>query len=79
MLYRNVHSGLRQGNEAGPIVLYCADPVPCTCPVPSPCSVNKPLELLHRTIATDQGRIHHISLFINYHNFARSWSILGLV
>ena len=28
ILYRNVHTGPRQGKEPGSIVSYCADPVP---------------------------------------------------
>ena len=37
ILYRNVHIGLRQGKEPGPIVSYCAVPVPYTCRVPVWC------------------------------------------
>ena len=36
ILYRNVHSSPRQGNEPRPIVSYCAGPVPCTCSSPGP-------------------------------------------
>ena len=36
ILYRNVHTGLRQEQEPEPIVSYCAGPVPCTCSVPVP-------------------------------------------
>ena len=32
ILYRIVHTGLRQGKELEPIVSYCAGPVPCSCP-----------------------------------------------
>ena len=36
-LCRNVHTASRQGQGPGPIVSYCATPVPCTgldpCPV----------------------------------------------
>ena len=35
MLHRNPHTGLRQGQEPGPIVSYCAGSV--TCPVPTQC------------------------------------------
>ena len=35
-LYRNIHTGPRQGKEPGSIVFYCAAPVPCTCPGPVP-------------------------------------------
>ena len=34
ILYKNVHAGLRQGEEPGPIVSYCAGQVACFCPVP---------------------------------------------
>ena len=39
LLYRNIHTGPRQGKEPGPIVSYCAGPVACTCPdaVPKQC------------------------------------------
>ena len=30
---RNAHTGRRQGEGSGPIVPYCASPVPCTGPV----------------------------------------------
>ena len=36
ILYRNVHTGPRQGKEPESIVSYCAGPVPCTCPCPVP-------------------------------------------
>ena len=36
ILYRNVHTGLRQGKELGSIVSYYAGPVPSTCPGPIP-------------------------------------------
>ena len=42
ILYRNVHTGPRQGKEPGSIVSYCVDPLPSTCLVPFPCSVNQP-------------------------------------
>ena len=35
ILYRNVHTGLRQRKETRLVVSYCVGPVPCT-------SVNKP-------------------------------------
>ena len=41
ILYRNVHTGPRQGKEPGPIVSYGADPVPCTCPGPGPVQCEK--------------------------------------
>ena len=34
ILYRNVHTGAREGKEPRPIVSYCAGPVPCTNPGP---------------------------------------------
>ena len=39
MLYRNVHTGPRQGKEPGSIVSYCTCQIPCTCPgsVPVQC------------------------------------------
>ena len=36
ILYRNIHTGLRQGKEPVPIVSYCAGPIPSTCPGPVP-------------------------------------------
>ena len=39
--YRNVHIGLRQGNEPGHFVSYCAGPVPCNCPGPVPVQCEK--------------------------------------
>ena len=36
MLYRNVHTGPRQGKGPRSIVSYCACQVPCTCPGPVP-------------------------------------------
>ena len=30
ILCRNVYTGLRQGRGPGPIISYCANPVPCT-------------------------------------------------
>ena len=39
ILYRNVLTGPRQGMKLGPIVSYCAGPIPCTSsdPVPEQC------------------------------------------
>ena len=37
ILYRNVHTGPRQGNEPGPIVSYYANPVLCPSPGPVQC------------------------------------------
>ena len=31
---RNDHTGPKRGQGPGPIVFYCANPVPCTDPVP---------------------------------------------
>ena len=36
VLCRNVHTGSRQIPGPGPIVSYCAGPVPCTGPIPFP-------------------------------------------
>ena len=36
VLYRNGHTGTRQGKEPGSVVSYSAGPVPCTCPGPVP-------------------------------------------
>ena len=36
ILYRNVHTVLRQGKELGSIVSYCAGPVPSLGPGPGP-------------------------------------------
>ena len=33
---RNVQTGLRQGQEVGPIVSYCPSPISCTTPGTSP-------------------------------------------
>ena len=41
MLYRNVHTGPRQGKKLGSIVSYCTGPVPCAHPIRFACSVNK--------------------------------------
>ena len=41
ILYRSVHTGLRQGNEPDP--LSAVMPVPFPVPVPVPRSVNEPL------------------------------------
>ena len=43
ILYRNVHTGLRQAKELGSIVSYCARPVHLPVPIPFLCSVDKPL------------------------------------
>ena len=44
MLYRNVHTGLRQGKEPGPIAFYCISLILCTCPgsVPMQCEIPLP-------------------------------------
>ena len=39
ILYRNVHTGPRQGKEPGSIVSYFAGPVPCACLVPGQCEL----------------------------------------
>ena len=43
-LRRNIHTGPRQGQGLGPIVSYCASPIPVPPIVSVPCSVNKPKE-----------------------------------
>ena len=50
ILYRNVHTGLRQRKEPEPIVSYCAGPVPV--PPLFTNSVNKPLDSLCVTLQT---------------------------
>ena len=39
VVYKIVHTGLRQGQKPGPIVSHCASQIPCTCPgsVPMQC------------------------------------------
>ena len=40
--YRNVHTGLRQGQAPDPLSTIMPVIVPVPAPVPLPCSVNKP-------------------------------------
>ena len=35
-LCRSVHTALRHGQGPGPIISYCATPIPCTGPDPCP-------------------------------------------
>ena len=58
ILCRHVHTGPRQGQ--GPIVSYCASPIPCTAPVPVPCGMNKPL---HCEISSFSIHFTHLALF----------------
>ena len=42
ILYRCIHTGLRQGNEADPLSPIMPVPFPVPVPIPVPCSVNAP-------------------------------------
>ena len=68
MLYRNVHTGSRQGKELGPIVSFCAGPVPCTCPGSIPYSVNEPLnkELIFSILHIHTSSQHELQ-YITFH------------
>ena len=50
ILYRKVHTGLKQGNEPDPVFLIV--PVPFLVPVqvPGPCIVNKPLQPVFKSL-----------------------------
>ena len=47
ILYRNIHTGLRQGKEPESIVSIVLLKFPVPVPVTFPCSVNKPSRMYH--------------------------------
>ena len=46
ILYRNVHTGLRQGKESSPLFLLCC-PIPCSCSGPVPAQRECAIRLKH--------------------------------
>ena len=71
ILYRNVHTDLKLGNEPDPLssIMPVPFPVPVPVPVPLPCSVNEPLwafGILGDTrLCSEMFRLRSMRLFVN--------------
>ena len=79
MLWRNVHTGLRQGRYQDPLFPIVQVPFPVPPKVPVPCSVNKPYRIVSPVnfpqIISFTGRIH-IKLLTRCHSFlSQNWAL----